>query len=229
MIMKKILLIEDDLDIIDGLTYSLFKFGFAVDVANTLREANKKLQTDFDLALIDVMLPDGKGFEICKKIRLKSQVPIIFLTACDEEVNIVYGLDSGADDYIVKPFKLNELISRINALFRRVDTYDNNITTKITSNGFTINLLENRVFIDKQEIYLSQIEFRILITLIDNSNTAISRKFISDKLWGNAEFVDENTLSVHIYRLRQKLETNPEKPKYIVTEKKVGYIWKVIN
>lgn len=143
--MQHILLVEDDLSLIEGLEFSLKKNHFNVDIAKTAKEAiDKFYKKPYDLLLLDLSLPDGSGFEICKNVRQSSPIPIIFLTASDEEVNIVMGLDIGGDDYITKPFKLNELISRINALLRRAKLTDISVSL-LKSNGITINLSENRV------------------------------------------------------------------------------------
>jgi DNA-binding response OmpR family regulator len=228
--MKNILLVEDDLSLIDGLEFTLHKNGFYVDVARTVQEAQSHLlEKTYDLLLLDLTLPDGRGFDICKKVRLTSSVPIIFLTASDEEVNIVMGLDMGGDDYITKPFKLNELISRINALLRRAGLSDNS-HMELKSNGITIRLEENRVRKDGSEIELTGAEYRLLCLLMQNPNTVLLRNVILDRLWdGCGSFVDDNTLSVYIRRLRSKIEDNPENPFYLLTVRGVGYKWNVVK
>lgn len=228
--MNKVLLVEDDLSLIDGLEFSLQKNGFYVNIARTVKEALETFKNNnYDLVILDLTLPDGTGFEICKKIRQSSSVPIIFLTASDEEVNIVMGLDIGGDDYITKPFKLNELISRINALLRR--TKISNIEqNQMLSNGILINLAENRVFKDKIELELTTAEFRLLCLFMRNPNTVLTRDVILNKLWdNNGDFIDNNTLSVYIRRLRCKIEDASEKPQYLVTVRGVGYKWNVVK
>ena len=228
--MSRILLLEDDLGLIDGLIFALEKNGFEVAVVRTITEAaTVVLEQKFDILLLDLTLPDGSGFEICRKVRKTSNVPIIFLTASDEEVNIVMGLDIGGDDYITKPFRLNELISRINALLRR-----SNIMSKsggeLVSNGITVVFQTNKVEKDAKEIELTAAEFRLLCLLMQNPNTVLTRTVLLDRLWdGSGSFVDDNTLSVYVSRLRAKVEENPEKPKFLLTVRGVGYKWKIIN
>lgn len=228
--MNTILLVEDDLSLIEGLEYSLYKSGFQVDVARTIQEALLQLaEQRYHLLLLDLALPDGSGFDICKKVRQTSSVPIIFLTASDEEVNIVMGLDIGGDDYIIKPFKLNELISRINALMRRAGLTDA-LNTQLKSNGITIELDKNRVLKNGKEIELTVAEYRLLCLLMQNPNTILTRTIILDRLWdGSGSFVDDNTLSVYVSRLRNKIEDNPESPVYLLTARGVGYKWYVVR
>ncbi|MBG0179944.1 response regulator transcription factor, partial [Clostridioides difficile] len=225
-----ILLVEDDLSLIYGLEYSIQKNGFSVDVARTVEEALQIYkEKNYDLLLLDVSLPDGDGFDICKRVREASNVPIIFLTASDEEVNVVMGLDMGGDDYITKPFKLNELISRIKALLRRYNFTSENVT-ELKSNNITVKLLENRVFKNEIELELTTAEYKLLCLLMKNKNIVLTRKNILDKLWdGNGSFVDDNTLSVYVRRLRNKIEDNPENPKNLLTVRRMGYKWNVIK
>ncbi|MBH7208472.1 response regulator transcription factor [Clostridioides difficile] len=224
------LLVEDDLSLIYGLEYSIQKNGFSVDVARTVEEALQIYkEKNYDLLLLDVSLPDGDGFDICKRVREASNVPIIFLTASDEEVNVVMGLDMGGDDYITKPFKLNELISRIKALLRRYNFTSENVT-ELKSNNITVKLLENRVFKNEIELELTTAEYKLLCLLMKNKNIVLTRKNILDKLWdGNGSFVDDNTLSVYVRRLRNKIEDNPENPKNLLTVRRMGYKWNVIK
>ncbi len=228
--MNNILLVEDDLSLIEGLDFSLHKNGFQVDVARTVQETlSRLLEKKYDLLLLDLTLPDGSGFEICRKVRQTSAVPIIFLTASDEEVNIVMGLDMGGDDYITKPFKLNELISRINALLRRAGLSDTS-RMELKSNGITVCLEESRVQKDGLEIELTVAEYRLLCLLIQNPGTVLSRSFLLDRLWDRSgSFVDDNTLSVYTRRLRSKIEDNPEKPAYLLTVRGRGYKWNVVR
>ncbi|HBG4564213.1 TPA: response regulator transcription factor, partial [Clostridioides difficile] len=202
----------------------------SVDVARTVEEALQIYkEKNYDLLLLDVSLPDGDGFDICKRVREASNVPIIFLTASDEEVNVVMGLDMGGDDYITKPFKLNELISRIKALLRRYNFTSENVT-ELKSNNITVKLLENRVFKNEIELELTTAEYKLLCLLMKNKNIVLTRKNILDKLWdGNGSFVDDNTLSVYVRRLRNKIEDNPENPKILLTVRRMGYKWNVIK
>ncbi|HBG7286557.1 response regulator transcription factor [Clostridioides difficile] len=227
--MNSILLVEDDLSLIYGLEFSIQKNGFSVDIARTVKEAMQMYdEKNYDLLLLDVSLPDGNGFQICEKVRQVSNVPIIFLTASDEELNIVMGLDMGGDDYITKPFKLNELISRIKALLRRYNVANN--VTELSSNNITIKLLENRVFKGEFEVEFTAVEYKLLCLFMKNKNIVLTRKNILDKLWdGNGSFIDDNTLSVYVRRLRNKIEDNPENPKFLLTVRRMGYKWNVIK
>lgn len=230
MEMNNILLVEDDLNLIDGLEYSIQKNGFHVDVARTVEEAltlyeNRK----YDLLILDLTLPDGTGFDICKRVRQSSVVPIIFLTASDEEVNVVMGLDMGGDDYITKPFKLNELISRIKALLRRTNAFQEE-TYKLNSNGIRIELLNNRVIKNGRILELTAVEYKLLCLLMKNPNIVLTREKILSKLWDdNGDFVDNNTLSVYIRRLRSKIEEDPNHPRLLLTIRGIGYKWNVIG
>jgi DNA-binding response OmpR family regulator len=227
-----VLLVEDDLSLIEGLEFSLGKNGFGADVARTVQEAYIKLSSRdkaYKLLILDVSLPDGSGFEICKKVRLTSEVPIIFLTASDEEINIVMGLDIGGDDYITKPFKLNELISRMNALLRRSHLVEM-VQNVLASNGIAVKLNENRVTRDGLDVELTVAEYRLLCFLMQNPNIILAREVIMDRLWdGAGSFVDDNTLSVYIRRLRSKIEDDPENPVFLITARGVGYKWNVIR
>jgi two-component system response regulator RegX3 len=223
--MSVILMVEDDLSLIEGLRFSLEKNGFEVDIARTVREAEEKIGgRTYDLLLLDVGLPDGSGFALCKRVRAVSKTPIIFLTASDEELNIVMGLDLGGDDYITKPFQLNVLISRINALLRRAGMTE--AQSVVSSGGVTVKLLENRVFKDGAEIELTHAEFRLLCMFMQNPNIVLTRDMLLGRLWDNAgSFVDDNTLSVYIRRLRSKIEDNPESPEFLQTVRGIGYKW----
>ncbi|MDP4108641.1 MAG: response regulator transcription factor [Bacillota bacterium] len=225
--MYQILLVEDDLSLIEGLKFSLQKNGFSADVARTVREASDKIsEQEYDLLLVDLSLPDGSGFEVCKKARRTSSVPVIFLTASDEEFNVVMGLDIGGDDYITKPFKLNELISRINALLRRAGMSGR--LPELKSNGITVRFQENRVIKDGRELELTAAEYRLLCLLMQNPGAVLTRAAILDKLWdGAGSFVDDNTLSVYVRRLRSKIEADPDNPVYLLTARGVGYKWNV--
>lgn len=223
-------MVEDDLSLIDGLEFSLQRNDFHVDVARTVKDAFSMIRAQkYDLLILDLTLPDGSGFEICKQVRQSSAVPIIFLTASDEEVNIVMGLDMGGDDYVTKPFKLNELISRINALLRRAKL-SNTIQSELRSNGLTVSLSESRVFKGAEEIELTAAEYRLLCLLMQNPNIALTRDIIINKLWDSGgSYIDDNTLSVYVRRLRSKIEDNPETPMFLLTMRRLGYKWNVIK
>jgi len=218
--------VEDDLSLIDGLVFSLNKNGFQVEVVRTVKEALVQLSTtQYDLLLLDLTLPDGTGFEICRHVRQALTVPIIFLTASDEEVNVVMALDMGGDDYITKPFKLNELISRINALFRRAKLSATS-GKELKSNGIVIKLDENKVMKENRLVELTGSEYRLLCLLMQNPNMILTRTLILDRLWDESgSFVDDNTLSVYVRRLRNKIEDNPQKPVCLLTVRGIGYKW----
>lgn len=227
--MQKILLLEDDISLVDGLTYSLKKNGYEIEVARTIKEAFGLLgeQSDFDLLLFDVTLPDGNGFALCEKLRESgNQVPIIFLTASDEETSVIRGLDCGGDDYITKPFKLGELCSRIRALLRRSSlgsTGDN----VLRSGELSVNLAEGRAYVGGEPAEFTGAEYRLLCLLLQNSGRVLTRGVLLDRLWdGAGNYVDDNTLSVYVRRLREKLEKNPSKPEHLITVRGSGYQWK---
>ena len=216
--MARILLIEDDYALALGIEFSLKSEGFEVEVVHCLSDADEKLN-NINLILLDVMLPDGNGYEYCEKLRRREiDVPIIFLTAMSDEVNVVQGLDRGGDDYITKPFGVKELISRVNALLRR---YNKDL---IRIGEITINKKRNTLKVNNNNIVLTPSEYRLLIELVENKNNIIERGRLIQKLWDiDGEFIDDNTLSVYIKRLRNKIEENPSKPKRIITIRGIGY------
>ena len=230
--MCKILLLEDDVSLIDGLVYSLERNGFSLDVVRTVKDAENYLSKhEYDLLLLDVTLPDGTGFEVCEQMRkIGSDVPIIFLTAADEEINVIRGLDSGGDDYITKPFKLGELCSRIKALLRRAGMKTKKDTSVLHAGDITIDLLSSRVLFKNKTLDLTAAEYRLLCLLIRNVNMVITRNMILDELWdGSGNFVDDNTLSVYIRRLREKVETDPSHPEHLMTVRGFGYRWNEVE
>lgn len=202
--MKHILLVEDNDTIIMGLKYSLEQENFKVISAQNVSEFNGKIdKNDIDLVLLDVSLPDGNGFEICKEIKSKKDIPVIFLTAQDEETSVVLGLDLGADDYIVKPFRTRELISRINSVLRR---YGHNESNLIQYKNIKIDTSSAKVYKDNEEIIFTSLEYKILLMLFSNQNKLISREQLLEKIWDIAgNFVNDNTLTVYIKRIREKL------------------------
>lgn len=226
--MSRLLLLEDDLSLIDGLSYSLKKQGFEIDVARTVSETDELWsEGKYDLLILDVSLPDGSGFEVCKKVRQVSKVPIIFLTASDEEVSMIMGLDIGGDDYITKPFKLGILVSRINALLRRTKDFSG-ADTEITSNGITLFLLQGQAHKDNIVLDLTAAEYKLLCLFMQNPGIILSKEKILDKLWdNNGNFVDDNTLAVYIRRLRTKIEADPGTPQMLLTVRGMGYKWNV--
>ena len=225
--MEKILYVEDDLSLIDGLQYTLENSGYSVDNARTVQQALALFKSNlYHLLLLDVTLPDGSGFDICKEVRGTSSVPIIFLTASDQEISVVKGLDMGGDDYITKPFKLNELLSRINALLRRSAGFSKSML--LDANGIRVDFIERLVWKNGNSLSLPLVEYKLLCLLMRNPNHLLTRETILDSLWdGAGNYVDDNTLSVYIRRLRNKIEETPNTPKYLLTERGIGYKWVV--
>lgn len=228
--MHKILLLEDDLSLINGLSFVFKKQGFELSIARTLKEADA-LWADgkYDLLVLDVSLPDGSGFEFCKKVRLTSKVPIIFLTASDEEMNIIMGLDIGGDDYITKPFKLGVLVSRINALLRRAKDFGS-ANTELKSNGIKVLLLQGQAFKNDILLDLTAAEYKLLCLFMQNPNIVLTKEQILDKLWDcEGNYIDNSTLTVYIRRLRMKIEDNPSEPQMLLTVRRMGYKWNVMQ
>ncbi len=228
--MYKILLLEDDLSLIHGLTFAFQKQGCALDTARTLREADA-LWADgrYDLLVLDVSLPDGTGFSFCQKVRQTSKVPILFLTAADEEMNIIMGLDIGGDDYLTKPFKLGVLISRVNALLRRARDFKTE-TTQLCSNGIRVQLLQGQAFKREQLLDLTAAEYKLLCLFMQNPNVILTKERILDKLWDcEGSFIDSSTLTVYVRRLRMKIEDNPSQPQMLLTVRRMGYKWNVME
>lgn len=216
--MNRLLLVEDDENLVFGIQYTLSNEGYEVVVASSLVEARQALQAQLiDLILLDVTLPDGSGYQLCSEIRVTSQVPIIFLTALDEEANVVAGLDLGADDYVTKPVRTKELISRIKAVLRRNNKGKQEVGLWISDN-IQVRILEGTVLKNNSEITLTALEYRLLLMLISHPKQIYSRSSILNHLWDlSGDFIDDNTLSVHIRRLREKIEDIPAAPQYIVT------------
>ena len=224
--MSRILLLEDDLSLINGLSFAFKKQGYELTIARTLKEAEMLWGDDkYELLVLDVSLPDGTGFEFCEKVRQVSKVPIIFLTASDEEMSIIMGLDIGGDDYITKPFKLGVLVSRINALLRRARDFGV-VDTELQSNGIRVHLLQGQVYKNGDLLDLTVAEYKLLCLFMKNPNVVLTKEQILDKLWDcDGNYVDNNTLTVYIRRLRIKIEDDPEKPNRIITVRGMGYKW----
>ncbi|SCG95128.1 MULTISPECIES: response regulator transcription factor [unclassified Romboutsia] len=224
--MTNILMIEDDSTIAFGVKYALEQEGFNIDICKDLESSRKNInEKEYGIILLDVTLPDGNGYDFCEEVRKSQDIPIIFLTACDEEVNIVMGLDIGADDYITKPFRVRELVSRIKAVLRRKG--NNNDNKKILKfKNLSIHTLEARVFKNGEEIFLTSVEYKLLLILIQNNNVVLSRSKILEKLWDvTYDFVNDNTLTVYIKRLREKIEDDATDPKFVITVRGLGYKW----
>lgn len=176
--MSKILLLEDDLSLNNGLSFAFKKQGFELEIARTLKEVRELwMEGKYDLLVLDVSLPDGTGFEFCEQVRQFSKVPIIFLTASDEEMNIIMGLDMGADDYITKPFKLGVLISKINALLRRANSF-NAADAKLQSNGIQVFLLQGQAFKNGELLELTAAEYKLLCLFMRNPNRVLTKEQI---------------------------------------------------
>lgn len=227
--MIKILFVEDDLPLALGMEYTLKQEGFDVIHAKNLSEARAQYKNnEFNIILLDVMLPDGTGYEFCKIIRESSEIPIIFMTACDEEGNVVMGLDMGGDDYITKPIRVKELVSRINAVLRRkgVAPKKEENKNKIISGDITVELLKYKVYKNDKVIELTTIEYKLLLLLIKNNGNVLERNLLLERLWDtDGNFVDGNSLTVYIKRLREKVEDDIKTPTYIETVRGIGYRW----
>lgn len=224
--MKRLFMLEDDLSLINGLSFALKKQGYEIEVARTTLEADRLWANEsYDLVILDVSLPDGSGFDFCRKIRQTSKVPVIFLTAADEETDIIMGLDIGGDDYITKPFKLAVFLSRIHALLRRSENF-NTAVTELNSNGITVKLLKSEVYKQEKLLDLTAGEYKLLCLFMENAGRVLSPEQILGKLWDcNESYVDNNSLTVYIRRLRTKIEDNPGEPKRILTVRGMGYKW----
>lgn len=225
--LQSILLVEDDPALVSGLRYSMEKEGYRVRAAGSVKEGIAFFKAEpFSLVILDIGLPDGTGFDVCQAIRESSAVPVLFLTACDEEVNVVMGLDMGGDDYITKPFRLRELISRIKALLRRSRPPRN--SGLIESGNLRLNTNECRLHKGDTEIFLTPVEYRLIQFLMSNPHKIMTRDLLLSKLWDsscNSDFVDANTLTVYVRRLREKIEDNPSDPRWILTIRGIGYKW----
>ncbi|MBU7592383.1 response regulator transcription factor [Metabacillus halosaccharovorans] len=224
----KILLVEDDKTIALGLEYSLQADGYETVTCHSAESAKAVVRgrlAEIDLCLLDLSLPDGSGYELCEMVKNRSDKPVIFLTALDDEVNVVMGLDMGADDYITKPFRIRELISRIKSVFRR---YDKQLQTKpktiIELENVQINTLEGKVYKKGEEILLTALEYRLFLIFANHIGQVLTRNQLLERIWDVAgEFVNDNTLTVYIKRLREKLEDNPRNPTIIKTVRGMGY------
>ncbi|MBP1591615.1 MAG: response regulator transcription factor [Oscillospiraceae bacterium] len=217
----KILLVEDDPIIKEGLKLALDSEGCELKTASSVAEAKSILNDDYDICILDVMLPDGTGYDICAEIRKNRDTPIIFLTACDDELHTVLALEQGADDYIAKPFRMRELMARIKAVLRRTGGRTENAaeTVKVGSND--VNIRTGKVFRNGTEVVLTAMEYKLLLIFINNRGSVISRQQILHNIWDVAgDFVTDNTLTVYVKRLREKLGDEEE---VIKTVRGLGY------
>lgn len=221
--MKKILMIEDDTDLQEGLAFSLNLDGYETTCTAAAQEGLRLLKSSrFDLLLLDCNLPDGNGFELCTQIRSFSQIPILMLTARDTEMDEVKALELGANDYMRKPFSLAVLKVRIRKLLQRTEQPE-----ILVSNGISIDKNRCTVSRNEEEIICSQTEYRLLLYLIENKNKVLSKDQILHHIWDSSgKFVDDNTVSVNIRRLRTKIEADPAAPCFLKTVYGLGYLWK---
>ncbi len=219
--MTKILLVEDDFNIVKNLSYLLEEEGYDVAVAMGQKQALDLFeQGDFDLLLLDVSLPDGNGYAICTAVRKVSEVPVIFLTASDDEMNVVTGLDIGADDYITKPFRPMELLSRMKSVLRR----RGKSVSIFRIGSLQVDSVKGIVHKGDEEVFLSALEYRLLLVFLNNKGIVMSRSQLLECIWDVAgDFVNDNTLTVYIKRLREKIEDDPQNPKVIKTVRGLGY------
>lgn len=210
----KILLVEDNKSIIKGLEYAFAQNGYSCEYCLSLDEAVRKAPFNYDVAVLDIMLPDGNGFDLLKKIRRYSDLPVIFLTAVDDEDSVVNGLELGADDYITKPFSTRELIARIKRVANK-----NSKKNIITVSGVTLDLDKSAVFENGKQLELTALEYKLLSLLMQNAGKVVTRELIFEKIWDvSGNFVNDNTLTVYIKRIRKKLDAD-----IIKTVKGMGY------
>ena len=220
----EVFLLEDDAAIGMGLSYALENEGYKTTLTKTVSEALKLVEEKaFSLYILDLTLPDGSGYDVCKAIRQKTDAPVLFLTVYDDEVNVVMGLELGADDYISKPFRIKELLARMKSVLRRckIDNPDGCVRIK----NLEIRTGEAKVFKDGKEIILTAMEYRLLLILLNNRGHILSRTALLENIWDVAgDFVNDNTLTVYIKRLRDKIEDEPENPSIIRTVRGMGYV-----
>lgn len=210
----KILLVEDNKSIIKGLEYAFAQNGYSCEYCLSLDEAVRKAPFNYDVAVLDIILPDGNGFDLFKKIRRYSDLPVIFLTAVDDEDSVVNGLELGADDYITKPFSTRELIARIKRVANK-----NSKKNIITVSGVTLDLDKSAVFENGKQLELTALEYKLLSLLMQNAGKVVTRELIFEKIWDvSGNFVNDNTLTVYIKRIRKKLDAD-----IIKTVKGMGY------
>lgn len=226
--MMKILVVEDDRTIASGLDYTLKQEDYETIVCHNVEDAKKVISDSWnsiDLFLFDLSLPDGSGYELCELVKKQGDKPVIFLTALDDEVNVVMGLDMGADDYITKPFRIRELLSRIKSVLRRYNRQSTAQTKNIIDiENIRVNTLEGKVYKNGEEVLLTSLEYRLFLIFANHIGQVLTRAQLLDRIWDVAgDFVNDNTLTVYIKRLREKLEDEPQSPKIIKTVRGMGY------
>lgn len=224
--MARIFFVEDDLSLMKGLVFALEKQGHEVVSARSLREASVTWAEDrYDLVILDVSLPDGTGYTLCERIRQTSRVPIIFLTAADEETDIIMGLDIGGDDYITKPFKLAVFLSRVNALLRRSTTYSES-ENLLCAGEIVVDSRRRRVTKRGEELALTASEYKLLVLFMEHPGIVLSPEQILAQLWDyETRYIESSTLTVYIRRLRTKIEDDASAPRHILTVRGMGYKW----
>ena len=218
----KVLVVEDDSVVLEGVQFSLNHDGHEVLTAKTQREAMDVIAKNdgIDMFLLDFTLPDGDGLAICREIRRRGDAPVIFLTACDDELHTVLALEQGADDYITKPFRIRELTARMNAVLRRTKSASASV---IPLGDFSVNISAGKVYKGSEEVVLTAMEYKLLLILLTNRGQVLSRAQILNNIWDDAgDFVNDNTLTVYIKRLRQKLGDS-ETGMLIRTVRGMGY------
>ena len=221
----KVLLVEDDAIISEGLQYSLRQEGYEVVTATTVAAALELIRSGcvWDFCLLDVMLPDGDGYAVCREIRKNSQAPILFLTACDDEIHTVMALEQGADDYITKPFRIRELMARMKAILRRTEQNGRADMSLISVGNNQVNLQVGKVYCGNEEIILTAMEYKLLLIFLNHRGQTLTRQQILNDIWDAVgDYVNDNTLSVYIKRLRKKLGDSPE-GQIIKTVRGIGY------
>lgn len=218
--MIRILLVEDDRTISAALKEFLLSEGFETDCVYTQREAVEKAGGDYDLALLDITLPDGSGYAVCRAIRAAGDMPVIFLTACSDEFSAVTAFDMGGDDYIEKPYRPHELVSRIKNVLRRCGRQQQ----ILRAGTLALDSVRGTVTKNGEEIFLSALEYRLLLFFFNNPGVVLTRSRILSEMWDmGGEFVNDNTLTVYIKRLREKIEDDPAQPALILTVRGIGY------
>ena len=220
----QIFVLEDDNAIGMGLTYSLENEGYSVMLAKDVKSALEIInEKEFALYILDLTLPDGSGYDVCRRIKEIGDLPVIFLTAYDDEVNVVMGFEMGADDYISKPFRVKELLVRIKSVLRRYNKESNDGIVKIRD--LVIYTNEAKVYKNGIEIILTAMEYRLLLILLNNRGRVLSRNQLLENIWDiDGDFVEDNTLTVYIKRLRDKIEEEPTRPDIIKTVRGLGYV-----
>ncbi|SER56080.1 response regulator transcription factor [Salipaludibacillus aurantiacus] len=222
----QILLVEDDKTIASGLDYSLQQEQFETNLCYDAKSAENVIETelnDIGLCLFDLSLPDGSGYDLCRLVKKRRDVPVIFLTAIDDEVNVVMGLDMGADDYITKPFRIRELVSRIKTVLRRYEKQTKTVPM-IEIDNIRIHTLKGKVYKNGNEVNITALEYRLFLIFANHIGQVFSRNQLLEQIWDVAgDFVNDNTLTVYIKRLRNKLEDDPQNPKVIKTIRGLGY------